>query len=86
MRKLATLAVCGLSMGILGFASAAPVAKKTAGVTCPACKKMGMSMPMTAKKNKVNTRAVKVNGKTMYCCTKCNMKTMKTSKAPMKKM
>jgi hypothetical protein len=100
MKKLAVLFACSMSLGALGLAaSAAPAAKmdakmstkttvkKTAEVTCPACKKMGMAMPMTATKTKVNARAVKVNGKTMYCCTKCKMKTMTTAKkAPAKKM
>ncbi len=96
MKKLVTLAVCSMSFGLLGLSAiAAPVTKApvthkavvkpAAAVTCPACQKMGMKMPMTSKKTKVNTRAVKVNGKTMYCCTKCSMKTMTTRKAPTKK-
>jgi len=84
MRKLAALAVCSLSLGVLGgfapSANAKTMAKKMTSVVCPACQKMGMSMPMTSMKTKANTRAVKVNGKTMYCCSKCNMKTMTTKK------
>ena len=94
MKKLAALAVCSLSLGVMGISFAAPMAKmstkkpvKMAGVTCPACKKMGMNMPMTAMKTKMNTRAVKANGKTMYCCKMCKMTKMTTAKkAPMKKM
>ena len=35
---------------------------------CSACK-----MPLVAKKDKMHTMAVKVGGKTYYCCDKCPM-------------
>ncbi len=95
MKKFLALAVCSLGLGVLGGAAGAAPAAKTTGkmtsVVCPACKKMGMAMPMTAMKTKVNTRAVKVNGKVMYCCQQCKMMTMTSKKttghkAPAKKM
>ncbi len=85
MKKFVAFTVCALSLGALASGVSAvpaakkPMAAKSAGVMCPACQKMGMSMPMTAQKTKVNTRAVKVNGKTMYCCAMCKMTTMKTA-------
>ncbi len=99
MKKFVASTICGLSLGSLSLGALAlgvsakpamkPMAAKTASVMCPACQKMGMPMPMTSKKTKVNTRAVKVNGKTMYCCAMCKMTTMttkKTAKTTMKKM
>ena len=91
MKKLVAFTVCALSFSALGsgvFAASAakkPITAKTASVMCPACQKMGMPMMMTAKKTKVNTRAVKVNGKTMYCCAMCKMTTMTTKKNATKK-
>jgi hypothetical protein len=54
-----------LSLALLAsFAVAAP----TKGATCPACK-----MSLSAHKDKTHTVAVKIKGKTMYCCAGCAM-------------
>jgi hypothetical protein len=45
-------------------ASAEPTTMK-----CPVCKTMDMTTTPTAS----NTRAVKINGKTWYCCAGCDM-------------
>jgi len=37
--------------------------------SCPVCK-----MALSPKKTKTNTKAVKISGKTYYCCAKCPMK------------
>ncbi len=63
--------------------AAAP--KKTAAgatkkVMCPACK-----MALSPTKTKSNTVAMKVNGKTMYCCAKCPMKTATNTMGKKKK-
>ncbi len=90
MKNFVALAICSLSLVAQGLSvSAAPAKKsmaKVAPVMCPACKAMGMPMMMTAKKTKMNTRAVKVNGKTMYCCPMCKMTTVTTKKPASKKM
>ncbi len=53
---------------LVGGASLAEGAKKPAGATCPVCK-----MALSTKKTKDATVAVKVKGKTMYCCAACDM-------------
>ena len=45
---------------------AAKAAAKSAVVKCPKCK-----MALTTKKDKTHTTAVKVHGKTYYCCAAC---------------
>jgi hypothetical protein len=73
MKQLLTLAaLCG-ALTCAAFASspkaAMPAAKKdakSAVVKCPKCK-----MPLVAKADKTHTAAVKINGKTMYCCAAC---------------
>lgn len=78
MRKL--LMAAGLMMAVSGLtisANAAPDKDKDKGkgkakpaaVECPVCK-----MPLSTKKTKDNPVAVKVKGKTYYCCAKCPMK------------
>lgn len=60
-----------------------PMAKhmaKKAAVVCPVCK-----MPVSAKMTKANPVAVKVNGKTMYCCNKCTMPAAMLAKSTGKK-
>ncbi len=42
--------------------------KKTAAPSCPVCK-----MSLTSKKDKTHTAAVKIKGKTYYCCSGCAM-------------
>ncbi len=61
----ALVAVMGLAAS-LAFAGA-PQKPKPAP-TCPAC-----HMKLSTKKDKVHTVAVKINGKTYYCCANCGM-------------
>lgn len=61
-RILGTLVVVGV---LAALGTAGP--KK--GATCPACK-----MSLTTKKDKTHTKAVKIHGKTYYCCAGCKMK------------
>ncbi|MDE2127572.1 MAG: hypothetical protein KGJ62_13375 [Armatimonadetes bacterium] len=44
---------------------------KTMSMKCPAC---GMTLSM--HKSKMTPVAVKMHGKTMYCCARCHMKAM----------
>ena len=44
---------------------------KAMAMKCPAC---GMTLSM--HKSKMTPIAVKMHGKTMYCCARCNMKSM----------
>ncbi|MGC8667249.1 MAG: hypothetical protein ACP5VE_03915 [Chthonomonadales bacterium] len=46
-----------------------PQHKPAAAPKCPVCK-----MALSPKKDKMHTVAVKVGGKTYYCCAQCNMK------------
>ncbi len=91
MKKLVAFTMCALSFGALGsgvFAATAakkPMTAKSMSVMCPTCQKMNMPMAMTTMKTKTNTRAVKVNGKTMYCCAMCKMTTLTTKKSATKK-
>ncbi len=45
---------------------AAKPAAKSAAMTCPKCK-----MALTTKADKTHTVAVKIKGKTYYCCAAC---------------
>lgn len=73
--KIATIAVVLSLIG--GAAFGAPIQKakkaamhKTAAVACPVCK-----MPLSSKKTKENTVAVRLKkgGPVMYCCSGCKM-------------
>lgn len=70
-RWMQVVVACSV-LGVGGLAaSAAPKHPHgQAGETpkCPVCK-----MPLTTKKDKMHTVAVKVHGKTYYCCAQCNM-------------
>jgi YHS domain-containing protein len=70
MSRLTTsVAALALVIGLTGSAAAKTAPKKMAAAPkCPACK-----MALSAKKTKTNTKAVKINGKTYYCCDKCDM-------------
>lgn len=59
VRSIAVLALLG-SVVSFGFASPNP--------KCSACK-----MELSSKKDKTHTVAVKIKGKTYYCCSACNM-------------
>jgi len=57
-------------VGVLAISMLATVAfgaQKNAP-TCPVCK-----MTLSKKKTKMNTVAVKIHGKTYYCCAACKM-------------
>ena len=63
--------VLGMTTLVASVAVAAPgkkAAPKAAAAKCKAC-----GMELSAKKDKTHTMAVKVGGKTMYCCAKCPM-------------
>jgi hypothetical protein len=70
MKTLFGYAAVGVML--LGSIAAQPAqakdAKAAAAPTCPACK-----MVLSTKKTKDNPKAVKIKGKTYYCCAKCDM-------------
>lgn len=69
MRKLLMGAVVSaVLMGGLVAQPAQAKKKAAAAPTCPACK-----MTLSTKKTKENPKEVKINGKTYYCCDKCDM-------------
>ena len=55
-------------VSLVGGASLAEAGKKPAGATCPACK-----MTLSTKKTKDTPVAVPMKGKTLYCCSHCDM-------------
>lgn len=69
-----TLALLALTAGSV---LAAPPKKgdKMAGAKCPVC-----HMVLSAKKTKATPVAMKVGGKTLYCCSHCDMKPKKGAK------
>ncbi len=69
MRKFIGRAGAVIALLSLGTTMALAAPPKKA-VDCPVC-----HMPLSAKKTKDNTVAVKLTkkGKTMYCCSKCTM-------------
>ncbi len=69
-----TLALAVISASI---AVAAPDDKKKAGKMpkCSACK-----MVLSAKKDKMHPKSVKIGGKTYYCCAECKMEAPKPGK------
>lgn len=84
IRSFAVLAAIG---SIVPFALAGPKPKATAP-KCPKC-----HMTLVTKKDKVHPLAVKIKGKTYYCCATCGAHTAKhpahkkassTTKAPAK--
>ena len=80
MRKFALtagamLALAGLTVSAVVAApqgKKAPAGKTAEAPKCPVCK-----MSLSPKKTKENTVAVKIAGKTWYCCGKCDMKKAK---------
>ena len=52
--------------------TAKPPAKPAMKAAAPKCAACGMTL--SAKKTKMNTKAVKIKGKTWYCCAACKMK------------
>jgi hypothetical protein len=78
MTRLTTsVAALALVIGLVGPAAAkaapkmaakAAPKKMAAAPKCPVCK-----MTLSTKKTKTNTKAVKIAGKTYYCCDKCPM-------------
>jgi YHS domain-containing protein len=63
-----TIAVLCLFSGLATIGAAQAKMKPAAGPTCPVC-----HMALSTKKTKVNTVAVKIKGKTYYCCAGCKM-------------
>lgn len=77
MRTVMGMAVtAALLLGTVGAGPAhAKAAAKAAAPTCPACK-----MTLATKKSKANPKAVKIGGKTYFCCAKCDMDKAKAKK------
>lgn len=74
MKKIVSSILLMMSMLILvGSMALAKPTKAADQPKCPACK-----MTLTTHKTKANTRAVKIKGKTYYCCAHCNMSSSKT--------
>ncbi len=70
MNRFSRIGVLAAALSVtasLAFASPGQ-GKKAAAPTCPAC-----HMTLTTKKDKVHTVAVKIKGKTYYCCAGCGM-------------
>ncbi len=61
-----TLALAALVAG--SAIAAPPKGKKAAAAECPVC-----HMALKSKKSDDNPVAVKMSGKTLYCCSKCKM-------------
>jgi YHS domain-containing protein len=70
MKTLMGFALMGtLLLGSLaGSPAQAKTTAKAAAPSCPACK-----MPLATKMSKATPTAVKIAGKTYYCCSKCDM-------------
>ena len=71
--KIALAAVLMSALASLSFAG--QKGKKAMAATCPACK-----MTLVTKKDKAHTVAVKIKGKTYYCCAGCAMNKKATPK------
>lgn len=74
MKKFLTLAAIfgALTTAVLAAPAktsnpTAKAAAQSAPPKCPQCK-----MPLVAKADKMHSVAVKVNGKTLYCCASCS--------------
>lgn len=63
-----------------GKKAAPKMAKKAPQASCPVC-----HMFVAAKPTKASTVAIKLNGKTMYCCSKCTMPASMLAKSMGKK-
>lgn len=74
MNKITRVAVAVLALSLLSTAGFAGQKKKPAAAapTCPVCK-----MTLSSKKTKTDTVAVKIKGKTYYCCAGCKMNSKK---------
>lgn len=72
MKRLMTRlsAVCALGVLSVSMAMAAPPKDKAGDkeAKCSVC-----HMALSAKKDKMHTKAVKVGKKTLYCCAGCDM-------------
>ena len=84
MRRLANSLILGLVLvsttGTAGYAAHKKGHMKAATMKCPVC-----GMTMSAKKTSKTPQMVKVNGKTMYCCSACKMETKAAGKMGTKK-
>jgi hypothetical protein len=70
-RRTLVLAVT-LAAALLPTLAFAKEKKAAEAPKCPAC-----SMTLSTKKDKDHPKAVKIKGKTYYCCAKCDMDTKK---------
>ncbi len=61
-----TIAIICLISGLAAVATAQP--KKAKAATCPVC-----HMALSTKKSKATPVAMKIKGKTYYCCAGCKM-------------
>jgi hypothetical protein len=76
-RLMTSVAALALVIGLAGPGAAStapktatsPASKTAKAPSCPVC-----HMALSTKKTKTNTKAVKIHGKTYYCCAKCPMK------------
>jgi hypothetical protein len=73
MKSLVKLIVIAIAIGAVAAVPAQP-GKKPAHKAATAPKCSVCSMPLTAKKDATHTVAVKIKGKTWYCCSACKMK------------
>ncbi len=71
----ALLAVTGLAVSAVAAPQGKKAPKTSEAPKCPACK-----MTLSPKKTKEATVAVKIKGKTWYCCDKCDMNKKKSGK------
>jgi hypothetical protein len=67
LRSIASVAALAVTLSLTGPARAA-TKKATKAPQCPACK-----MTLATKKSATNPKAVKIGGKTYYCCSGCDM-------------
>jgi YHS domain-containing protein len=68
MNTVNRIAAAALALSLLATVSLGAQKKPAAAASCPACK-----MSLSKKKDKMHTVAVKIKGKTYYCCAACNM-------------
>lgn len=75
MKKINRIAIGVLALSLLATGAFAGQKHKPKAPVCPACK-----MTLSTKKDKMHTVAVKIKGKTYYCCAMCNMNAKPKSK------
>ena len=68
MTRLAATCALGALSASIAMAGPPKHTAKSKAMQCPVC-----HMDLTAKKDKMHTKAVKMGKKTLYCCAKCDM-------------